>query len=99
MSSTGPKGNSSMGFSTGSAVVPATGETMLVSWLVMAFSRLDLPTLRRPNKPIAMRMPFGVRMRERPLSAKSGVAASDAMLLFSACLLCSVALPMFALSL
>ena len=52
MKSTGPSGSSSIGFSTGSVVVPAKSLTMLTSCRVMALSRLDLPTLRRPKMPM-----------------------------------------------
>jgi len=51
----GPSGSNSIGFSTGSVVVPATGETIETCWRVMAFSRLDLPTLRRPKKAMCSR--------------------------------------------
>ena len=63
MKSTGPSGSNSIGFSTGSVVVPAKSLTMLTSWRVIAFSRLDLPTLRRPKMPMCRRMPFGASMR------------------------------------
>jgi hypothetical protein len=49
MNSTGPSGSSSIGFSTGSVVVPGWSETIATSCRVIAFSRLDFPTLRRPN--------------------------------------------------
>ena len=42
MNSTGPSGSSSIGFSTGSVVVPAKSLTMLTSCRVMALSRLRL---------------------------------------------------------
>ena len=73
MSRMGPRGRSSMGLSTGSVVVPATSETMLTCWLVRAFSTLDFPTLRLPNKPMPRRIPFGVRIREGPLSCRVAV--------------------------
>ena len=59
MNSTGPSGSSSIGFSTGSVVVPATGETIETCWRVIAFSRLDLPTLRRPKKAMCRRRLLG----------------------------------------
>ena len=52
MNSTGPSGNSSIGFSTGSVVVPAISETIETSCRVIAFRSDDLPALRRPNKPM-----------------------------------------------
>ena len=60
MNSTGPIGSSSIGFSTGSVVVPATSETIDTSCRVRAFSSDDLPTLRRPNRPMCRRNPLGV---------------------------------------
>ena len=52
MNSTGPMGSISIGFSTGSVVVPATGETIETCCLVSALSSDDLPALRRPNSPM-----------------------------------------------
>ena len=63
MKSTGPRGSSSMGFSTGSVVVPANSETMDTFCRVMAFSRLDLPTFLRPKRPMCSRMPRGASSR------------------------------------
>ena len=60
MNSTGPSGSSSIGFSTGSVVVPATSETIETSCRTSAFSSDDLPALRRPNKPMWRRRPLGV---------------------------------------
>ncbi len=60
MKSTGPRGSSSMGFSTGSVVVPATvgddGDLLAGS---AAFSSDDLPALRRPKRPMCRRKLFG----------------------------------------
>ncbi len=67
MKRTGPSGSSSIGFSTGSVVVPAKSETIETSWRVIALSRLDLPTLRRPKMPMCRRMPRGASIR--PISA------------------------------
>ena len=61
--STGPSGSSSIGFSTGSVVVPAISETIETSCRVIAFSSDDLPALRRPNRPMCRRRPLGVLMR------------------------------------
>ena len=58
--STGPSGSSSIGFSTGSVVVPAVAETIDTCCRVMAFSSDDLPTLRRPNRPMWRRRERGV---------------------------------------
>ena len=52
MKSTGPSGSSSMAFSTGSVVVPATGETIETCWRVTTLRKEDLPALRRPKMPI-----------------------------------------------
>ena len=60
MNSTGPMGSISMGFSTGSVVVPATGETIETCCLVSAFRSDDLPALRRPNRPMWRRKDLGV---------------------------------------
>jgi hypothetical protein len=51
MKRTGPSGRSSIGFSTGSVVVPGVAETIETSCRVSAFRRLDLPTFRRPKSP------------------------------------------------
>ncbi len=48
-----------MGFSTGSVVVPASGETMETDCRTSALSRELLPTLRRPKNPMCSRMPRG----------------------------------------
>ena len=52
MNSTGPSGSSSIGFSTGSVVVPAISETIETSCRVIAFNSDDFPALRRPNRPM-----------------------------------------------
>ncbi len=62
MKRTGPSGSSSIGFSTGSVVVPAKSLTIETSWRVIALSRLDLPTLRRPKMPMWRRIPRGASM-------------------------------------
>ncbi len=61
--STGPKGNSSMAFNTGSVVVPGTSATTASFCPVRALIRLDLPALRFPNKPIWTRSPAGVAFK------------------------------------
>src|SRR5271157_2380538 len=58
--STGPSGNSSIGFSAGSVVVPAMSDTIETFCPVRAFKMLDLPTLRRPKIPMWQRRLFGV---------------------------------------
>ena len=73
MKSTGPSGSSSIGFSTGSVVVPAKSLTMLTSWRVIALSRLDLPTLRRPKMPMCSRMPLGASIRPMPVLLRLSV--------------------------
>ena len=60
---TGPKGNSSMAFNTGSVVVPGTSATTASFCPVRALIRLDLPALRFPNKPIWTRSPAGVAFK------------------------------------
>ncbi len=60
MNSTGPMGSISIGFSTGSVVVPAICETIETCCLVSALSNDDLPALRRPNRPMWRRKDFGV---------------------------------------
>ena len=60
MKSTGPIGRSSIGFSTGSVVVPATSETIETFCRVSAFSSDDLPTFRRPKMPMCSRKLLGV---------------------------------------
>ena len=57
--STGPSGSNSIGFSTGSVVVPATADTIDTCWRVIAFRSEDFPTLRRPNRPMWSRKAFG----------------------------------------
>ncbi len=57
--STGPSGSNSIGFSTGSVVVPAISETIETSCRVIAFNSDDLPALRRPNRPMCRRRPLG----------------------------------------
>ncbi len=52
---TGPSGRNSIGFSTGSVVVPGVAETMATCCRVRAFRTLDLPTLRRPKRPMWVR--------------------------------------------
>jgi len=64
MKSTGPIGSSSIGFSTGSVVVPASGDTIETCCAVSALSKLDLPTLRRPNKPMWRRRVRGADLIE-----------------------------------
>ena len=49
-----------MAFLTGSVVVPATLETRARSWLVRAFTRLDLPVLVRPKKAMCILSELGV---------------------------------------
>jgi len=49
---TGPTPGSSMALYTGSAVVPATGDTSAASCPVSAFTSDDFPALRRPNSPM-----------------------------------------------
>ena len=56
---TGPNGKSSIGFSTGSVVVPAISETIETSWLVSAFNILDFPVFRFPKIPICNRNDLG----------------------------------------
>ena len=60
MMTTGPMGRSSIAFKTGSVVVPRTSETRASSWLVTAFTTLDLPALRMPKNPMWTRSPEGV---------------------------------------
>ena len=60
MSTTGPKGSSSMAFVTGSVVVPLMSDTMARLWEVRALMRLDLPALRRPKMPMCVRSAEGV---------------------------------------
>ena len=74
MKSTGPIGSSSIGFSTGSVVVPATGETIDTCCRVRALSSDDLPTLRRPKRPMCSRRPFGARLIVRSLAARGGAS-------------------------
>ena len=74
MNSTGPIGSSSIGFSTGSVVVPAISETIETSCRVIAFSSDDLPALRRPNRPMCRRRPLGVLF--------TGISRSESASLF-----------------
>ena len=76
MNSTGPSGSSSIGFSTGSVVVPARSETIDTSCRVIAFSRDDLPTLRRPNRPMCRRKPLGapIMLMRCRLCVRGGLA-------------------------
>ena len=60
INNTGPSGNSSIGFSTGSVVVPATSDTIETSCRTSAFKSDDLPALRRPNRPMCRRRLLGV---------------------------------------
>ncbi len=59
MNRTGPTGRSSMGFSTGSVVVPALAETMETSCLVRALRIEDLPAFRLPKMPMCSLIPLG----------------------------------------
>ena len=58
--STGPKGRSSMAFSTTSVVVPAMGETMATSCPAMRLRRVDFPTLALPARAMVRRLALGV---------------------------------------
>ena len=49
---TGPKGNNSIAFLTGSVVVPLTLETTDNSCPVTALTKLDFPAFLSPKKPI-----------------------------------------------
>ncbi len=60
MNSTGPMGRISIGFSTGSVVVPAIAETIETCCLVSALRSDDLPALRRPKRPMWRRKDLGV---------------------------------------
>ena len=51
-----------MALRTGSVVVPSTGETTDSSCPVTALTRLDLPALRRPKKPMWTRSADGVSL-------------------------------------
>ena len=55
MMSTGPNGNNSIAFLTGSVVVPLTSDTTAMFCPVIAFTKLDFPALRMPKKPICIR--------------------------------------------
>ena len=63
MKTTGPMGDNSKAFSTGSVVVPATLLTMEMFWLANALISDDFPALRLPNKPKCSLNPFGVSIR------------------------------------
>ena len=57
-----------MPLTTASVVVPATGLVTERLWPVKALTRLDLPALRTPKKPILRRSAPGVSLRlMRPL--------------------------------
>ena len=66
--STGPSGSNSIGFSTGSVVVPATADTMDTCCRVIAFSSEDLPTFLRPKRPMWSRNAFGAACISAPPS-------------------------------
>ncbi len=59
MKITGPNGKNSMGFSTGSVVVPGISLTKATSWPAIALSRLDLPAFLRPSTAIRTLIPRG----------------------------------------
>ena len=63
MMTTGPSGSSSMAFLTGSVVVPFTSETSDSACPVTALTRLDLPALRMPKKPMCSRSEDGTLVR------------------------------------
>ena len=60
---TGPKGKSSIDLRTGSVVVPLMRDTTETSCAQTAFTKLDLPALRRPKKPMRVRSDEGVSLR------------------------------------
>ena len=60
---TGPKGKSSIDLRTGSVVVPLTCDTTETFCAQTAFTKLDLPALRRPKKAIRVRSAEGVSLR------------------------------------
>ena len=59
MNRTGPMGSSSIGFSTGSVVVPATSETINACCREIAIKINDFPAFRRPKMPMWRRKDFG----------------------------------------
>ena len=61
---TGPSGNISIAFLTGSVVVPATLDTTAKSCPVIALIRVDLPALRLPNIPMWVRSEEGVAFND-----------------------------------
>ena len=72
MNNTGPSGSSSIGFSTGSVVVPATSETIDTCCRVKAFNSDDLPAFLRPNNPMCRRKPLGVFLMVSPRNQSPG---------------------------
>ena len=60
---TGPRGSSSMAFSTGTVVVPLTSDTMARLCPVRALMMLDFPALRLPKMPMCTRSEEGVLFR------------------------------------
>ena len=65
-STTGPKGKSSILFFTGSVVVPLISDTIAMSCEVIAFIKLDFPTLQRPKRQIVALSPIGVLFISEP---------------------------------
>src|SRR5664279_1186379 len=63
-----------MGFSTGSVVVPAWGDTMDTCCRVRAFRRADFPTFRRPKRPMWRRMVRDTEGIREPNPAPGGTA-------------------------
>ena len=70
-------GRSSIAFKTGSVVVPRTSETRASSWLVTAFTTLDLPALRMPKNPMWTRSPEGVSFNVLVLRTASLTAVTS----------------------
>ena len=60
---TGPTGRISIDLYTGSVVVPGTFETIAISWLVRALTRLDLPAFRLPKTAMCSLLPRGVSFK------------------------------------
>ena len=60
MNVTGPRGNISIVFFTGSVVVPFTSDTKETSCPVMALIKLDFPALVFPKNPICILSEDGV---------------------------------------
>ena len=77
MMTTGPMGRSSIAFRTGSVVVPRTSETRASSWLVTAFTTLDLPALRMPKNPMWTRSPEGTSFRVLVFLSVSATAVTS----------------------